>query len=173
MAKALVLIDVLEGIFQLPVPLDRPEEFLSVVSDLLARARRAGALVVHVQHLSAPGTRFAEGAPGRRIHPGVAPREGEPVVSKAEPDAFQGSRLEALLSEQGASELVMCGFASEACLDSTVRSAYAHGFSVELASDGHTTTANPVLDAKSIVAHENFVLARFAQVKPSSEIAFA
>lgn len=44
---------------------------------------------------------------------------------------------------------------------------------MELASDGHTTTDNPVLDAKRIVAHHDFVLERFAKVKPHSEIVFA
>jgi nicotinamidase-related amidase len=172
MATALVVIDVLVGIFTLPVPVDRPDEFLSVVAELLARARLAGAPVVHVQHCGPPGSRFAQGADTRHIHARALPRDGEPIVSKVHPDAFQSTTLEAVLREVEASKLVMCGFATEACVDSTVRSAYARGFSVELASDGHTTTANPILDAKAIIAHHNFVLARFAKVLPHTDIAF-
>jgi len=170
MATALVVIDVLEGIFTLPVAVDRPAAFLDVVAELIARARRAGVPVVHVRHAGPPGSHFAEGAPGAEIHPRAQPREGEIVVSKRHPDAFHDSSLAMALRDS--SKLVICGFASEACVDTTVRSAYARGFSVVLASDGHTTTANPVLDAKAIVAHHNFVLARFAKVVPHDEITF-
>jgi len=137
------------------------------------RARAAGAPVVHVQHVSAQGTRFEPGGAGRRIHARVAPRAGEAIIEKRKPDGFQGSTLEGVLRELGRTDLVLCGFATEACFDSTVRSTHARGFTLELAADGHSTTANPVLDAKSIIAHHNFVLSRFAKVKPGAEIAFA
>ena len=69
-------------------------------------------------------------------------------------------------------DVVICGFATEACVDTTVRSAWAKGFRVVLAAGAHTTTANAVLSAEQIVRHHDVVLARFARVVPAAEITF-
>jgi len=166
------VIDVVKDIFELPVPLHEPERFVARISDLLARARSAGALIVHVQPTGAAGSRYAPGAPGRAFHPPTGPLAGESVVEKSHPDSFQGSTLASLLRDRGARSVAMCGFASDFCVDTTVRSGYAHGFEVTLAADAHTTTANAVLSAADTVAHHNCVLKRFARVVPSSEIQF-
>jgi nicotinamidase-related amidase len=170
MVDALVVIDVVKDIFELPVPLYEPDRFVARVSDLLARARSAGTVIVHVQPTGAAGTRYAPGAPGRAFHPQTGPFAGEVAVGKYHPDAFHGSTLAALLRDRGARGVAMCGFASDYCVDSTVRSGYAHGFEVTLAADAHTTTANAVLSAADTVAHHNCVLKRFARVVPASEI---
>ena len=116
---------------------------------------------------------FAPGARGREPHPRVAAAAGDVVIDKREPDMFVGTRLAELLAERGVDEVVICGFSTEGCIDSTVRSAWAKGFRVVLASGAHTTTANAVLSADQIVKHHDLVLARFARVVPASEIAFA
>lgn len=170
MVDALIVIDVVKDIFELPVPLHEPDRFVDRVSDLLARVRAAGALIVHVQPTGAEGTRYAPGAPGRAFFAKTGPREGELVVEKYHPDAFHGSMLAELLRDRGVRAVAMCGFASDFCVDSTVRSGYAHGFEVTLAADAHTTTANAVLSAADTVAHHNCVLKRFARVVPASEI---
>jgi nicotinamidase-related amidase len=172
MVDALVVIDVVTDIFELPVPLHEPDRLVARISELLARARAAGALIVHVQPTGPEGTRYAPGASGRRFHAKTGPLEGETIVEKYHPDAFQGSALEELLRGRGARAVAMCGFATDYCVDSTVRSGYAHGFEVTLAADAHTTTANAVLSAADTVAHHNVVLKRFGHVVPASEIDF-
>ena len=98
---------------------------------------------------------------------------GEVVVGKTEPDVFMGSTLAAQLAAlTGRSELVICGFATQDCVDTTVRSAFGRGYSVVLAAGAHTTTANPVLSAAQIIAHHELVLRRFARVAPSDAIEF-
>jgi nicotinamidase-related amidase len=68
---------------------------------------------------------------------------------------------------------VICGFATDFCVDTTVRSAFARGFRVVLAAGAHTGTGNPVLTADQVVRHHELVLARFARVVPAAEVAFA
>lgn len=170
---AFMIIDVLSGIFHLDEPIYRQEEFLRNIAGLLDRARVARVPVVHIQHRGPKGSLFGEGAPGRAIHPRVAPAADEIVIGKEHPDAFQDSPLERILRENKIDRLVICGFATEACVDTTVRSAYARGFSVVLVSDGHTTTRNRVLEADRIMAHHNLVLARFARLQRADEIDFA
>ena len=171
--QALLVIDVQNAIFQLPVPLHEPEQFLSKVRGLVERARRAGVPVIFAQHLGKHGSTLEAGSPGGEIHSAIAPLHGEVIVGKTEPDAFMGSTLAAQLAAlTGTSELVVCGFATQDCVDTTVRNAFARGYSVVLAAGAHTTTANPVLSAAQIIAHHEFVLRRFARVVPSDAIEF-
>jgi nicotinamidase-related amidase len=168
--RALLVVDVVVGIFELPVPLHRGEQFLGAVRELVARARRSGVPVIYLHHVGKDGTLLARGMPARELHPAVAPRAGELVIEKSEPDSFHGTDLEAQLHRLGVHELVVCGFATQDCIDTTVRSAFGRGFAVTLVSGAHTTTANPILSADQIVAHHDFVLKRFARVVGVDEV---
>lgn len=62
---------------------------------VLAAARAAGDLVVHVPHEFKPADApfFAPGSDGAQIHPKVRAREGEPVVLKHHVNAFRETDL--------------------------------------------------------------------------------
>jgi len=170
--QALLVIDVVNAIFELPVPLHEPDAFLERVRDLIERARTSRVPIFYFRHVGAAGSRFAPGGRGFEIPDVVAPVADDIVIDKREPDMFVGTELARLLAERATTELVMCGFATQDCVDTTVRSAWGKGFDVVLAADAHTTTANPVLSAKQIIEHHNFVLTRLARVVPAVEIAF-
>ena len=171
--QALLVLDIMNVIFELPVPLHDPDGFLERVRGLLDRARVQHVPVFHFRQLGPEGSVFAPGGHAREFHPRVAPMPDDIVIDKREPDMFVGTSLSELLAERGIDEVVICGFASEACVDTTVRSAFAKGFRVVLAAGAHTTTANAVLSAEQIVKHHELVLARFARVMPAAEITFA
>jgi nicotinamidase-related amidase len=171
--QALLVVDIVNAIFELPVPLHDPDGFVERVRGLLDGARAARTPIIHFRPLGPEGSRFALGGRGRELRPRLAAVEGELVLDKREPDMFFGTPLAEVLAEHRVDEVVICGFASEACVDTTVRSAWAKGFRVVLASGAHTTTANPVLSAEQIIHHHEFVLARFARVVPAAEVAFA
>lgn len=170
--QALLVLDIMNVIFELPVPLHDPDGFLERVGGLLSRARAQRVPVLHFRQLGPEGSLFAPGGRAREFHPRVAPAPGEIAIDKSEPDMFLGTSLASLLAERGVDEVVICGFASEACVDTTVRSAFAKGFRVVLAAGAHTTTANAVLSGEQIVKHHELVLARFARVVPAAEITF-
>jgi nicotinamidase-related amidase len=170
--QALLVLDILNAIFELPVPLHDPDGFVDRVRGLLDRARARRIPIIHFRQLGPEGSVFAAGGRARDFHPRVAPTGDDIVIDKREPDMFVGTSLAALLAERSITEVVICGFASEACVDTTVRSAYAKGFRVVLASGAHTTTANPLLSAEQIVKHHEIVLARFARVVPAAGITF-
>jgi nicotinamidase-related amidase len=58
-----------------------------------------------------------------RVHPAVAPREGEVEVIKKRVSAFAGSDLELVLRAQGIKTLVLTGIATSGVVLSTVRAA--------------------------------------------------
>jgi nicotinamidase-related amidase len=97
---------------------------------LLAAARAAGDLVVHVRHEfgSADAPFFVPGSEGAKIHPQVSARDGEPVVLKHHVNAFRDTELKAILDRHGVEELVICGAMSHMCVDAGVRAASDLGY---------------------------------------------
>ena len=67
--------------------------------------------------------RLVEGTPGAAIHPAVAPKPGDVVVTKRRVSAFSGSDLDCILRASGRTHLVLFGVATSGVVLSTVRMA--------------------------------------------------
>src|ERR1700733_1717029 len=67
--------------------------------------------------------RFAAGDVGAEIHPGVAPRGDEVVVTKHRVSGFHGTDLDIVLRANGIDTLVLAGIATSGVVLSTVRHA--------------------------------------------------
>ena len=137
---ALLVIDVQNGAFdgvRCP-PISEPERLLSNARRLIDAARAAGAPVVFIQHCDTEDA-FEEGTPHWQLHPMLSPQAGDPVVTKRQSSAFEGTDLAAVLANVDASELVLCGLQSEFCVSNTARSALANRFAVLIADDAHGT----------------------------------
>jgi nicotinamidase-related amidase len=138
--RTLVIIDIQNDYFAGGAhPLVGPDAAAVNAARLLASHREDGQPVVHVQHVwdASDAEFFAPGTPGVEIHPLVAPVDGEPVVVKANPNAFLGTDLDARLREAGADVdgVVIVGMMSSMCVDATVRAAADTGYSVTVAHD--------------------------------------
>lgn len=108
-------------------------------ADLITRARKSGALVVHIQNDGAPGTDDAPDAPGWPLHHPVEPGPAEHVIRKPRDDAFADTTLGDLLHDLQVKSLVLCGLMSEMCVQATARTALARGYRVVLPHDAHAT----------------------------------
>jgi nicotinamidase-related amidase len=169
MPSAILVVDVQKGIFETPEPLFEPERLVTNLAALIERARAAGAAVFYMQHCGPPGHVLERDKPGWPIAARIAPRDGDTVVEKEHPDSFQGTDLDARLRSRGIDHLVIAGIATEYCIDTTCRRAYAQGYRVTLASDAHTSW--PIgMPVAEVIAHHNRVLARFAGVTPVASI---
>ncbi len=139
MTRALLLIDIQRDYFPGGAyPLVGSDAAAEVAASVLARCRRGGEPVLHVQHVwDAPeATYMRPETPGVAHDARVAPAEGEPVVVKAFPNAFLGTDLEQSLRAQGINELVVAGMMTSMCVDATVRAAVDLGFEVTVVGDG-------------------------------------
>jgi nicotinamidase-related amidase len=128
---------------------------------LQIEAREADIPVILVQHDGPEGHRLARGSEGWQIRPELAPRAGELVIHKTASDSFYATDLQQRLMERGIRHLVVGGCMTQFCVDTTARSAVAHGFDVTLVGDGHTTADLGGLGFEQIVAHHNAVLNGF------------
>ena len=154
---ALIVIDVQNALFQ---PEPRPFEADAVIdriNHLIDAARAAGAPVVWVQHEGQDGAlRF--GSPGWALPEALQARDDDPHFRKTTPDSFLRTGLGEWLSARGVQHLVICGYASEYCVDTSTRRAAALGFAVTLAADAHTTHDKPHAGGALIRAHHNATL---------------
>jgi nicotinamidase-related amidase len=145
---ALVVIDAQQEYFapagQMVLP-DGPRA-VKQIARALAWARARGVPVFHVVHESRrPGARtFVPGSPALEVHPDARPAPGEPVITKHLPGSFTGTGLEQALRERGIERLIVAGFMTQMCVDTTARQAAHRGFRVTVLSDA--TAAMGVVD---------------------------
>jgi len=137
---ALLLIDLQTSVFKDPAipPVFDAATLLENARALIDAARSGEVPVVYVQHCGRAGDEFEEGRPGWYIHEPIAPRPGEPVVRKRQPDAFEGTQLQEILKSLSVRSLVIMGAQSEHCVAATCRRAAQLCYEVILASDGHS-----------------------------------
>ena len=149
----------------------RPDDTVGTIAGLSSRARAASVPVVTVQQQGCGD-----------VLPGLTPRKGEAVVTKTCADAFLNTDLDETLVRLGVTEVLVTGFATENCVETTARQALSHGYDLVLVADGHTTSVRPeptdfVLPDQSI-AHHNEIYrhidfpARSVRVLPAAEIDF-
>ncbi len=152
-----LVVDVQQGLFQSdPPPLDAAGT-IARINEVLHRARQAGAPVLFIQHDGGEEENVVPGTPGWQLHPDLRAEPDDPRVRKQTGDAFHGTGLEARLRGLGARRLVLMGFASDFCIEATLRSAVRLGFEVTVVADAHTTTDSPHVEAGKIREHQNYV----------------
>jgi nicotinamidase-related amidase len=127
------------------------------INRLGTRVRQRGGKVVFVQHDGSPGDDFEPHTPGWSLLSSLAREPEDRIVHKTLNDAFFGSTLRAELIELGVTRLIVAGWATDFCVDSTVRSAVAQGFNVVIAADCHTLSDRPHLGAEQVIAYHHWI----------------
>jgi nicotinamidase-related amidase len=128
---------------------------LARIADTLRWARARRIPVVHVVHESRrPGAAtFVPGSPALAIHDAVTPAPGEPIITKHLPGAFTNTALEAELRRLGVERVIVSGFMTQMCCDTTAREAAHRGFKVIVLSD-----ATAAMDVKgpdgAVIPHD-------------------
>jgi nicotinamidase-related amidase len=142
---ALLVMDFQEGI----VERFGDTAVLEPVARAIAAARAAGLLVVYVKvdfrpnfpEISPRNRAFSQAAASgflgdkARVHPDVAPAEGDIEVTKRRVSAFAGGDLEVVLRAQEIQRLVLAGIATSGVVLSTVREAADKDFELVVLSD--------------------------------------
>jgi nicotinamidase-related amidase len=176
---ALILIDVQREYFTRESPLWIPdgERVLWQLRELLETARESEVGVVHVQHHETPDSAvFATGTPNVETMQDVAPTDGEAVVRKHLPGSFDGTDLDSVLAGMNARSLVIGGFMTHMCCDTTAREAHARGFDVVFLTDGTATRDLSATSGKTIphaIVHETTLAAQADGISTLMDVATA
>ena len=143
-------------------------DMLAHAQTALAAARAAGVTVIHspIQFAAGYGeitshpygilkgvvdtNSFVKGSWGAAIVDPMAPAEGEIVLEgKRGLDAFGSTNLDFILRSKGIETVVLAGFLTNCCVESTMRSAYEKGFEV--------ITLTDAVGATSAAEHDNAI----------------
>ncbi|MFG3292948.1 cysteine hydrolase family protein [Streptomyces sp. NPDC048179] len=134
--------------------LEGVEGALAEAARLLFRARAAGIPVVHVRHDAGEGSPYDLGAENGQISAEVAPVPGEPVITKDHPSSFFGTDLDARLRQTGRQDLVLVGFMTHMCVNSTARDAFNLGYRPTVVAAATATRELVGTDGKRVTATE-------------------
>ena len=159
--SALILIDCQNTYTYGVLELEGVQAALDEAAVLLERARSAGIPVIHIQHDDGPGSLYDVSGHTGAIVDLLAPRDGEQVVVKNYPNSFVATDLDAKLKALNAENLVIAGFMTHMCVNSTARGAFNLGYSPTVVAAATATRALPGLDHGEVSA-ENLQAASLA-----------
>jgi nicotinamidase-related amidase len=141
--RALLIIDVQNEYFTGKLPISYPAGSLDNVLQAMDAASAAGVPVVVIQH-GAPqpdSATFRRGSREWELHPAVAGRPRAMLIEKTLPGSFTGTQLAAWLHEREIDTVVIAGYMTQMCCDTTARQAMHQGLNVEFLSDATGTLA--------------------------------
>lgn len=165
MKSALLVIDVQRGLFD-----DEPRPYeadavIDRINSLTARARSASVPVIFIQH-ERPSGSLEYGSESWRLERRLVVKDGDACLRKTTPDSFLRTELGERLAQWSVEQLVICGYATEFCVDTTTRRAAALGYPVVLVADAHTTHDKSHASGAQIRMHHNATLPAIGSFGP-------
>ena len=110
-----------------------PEDFQKVIiantNQVLEKARQDGIYIIHIEAV------FGERTPENAIHPAMAPKAGEPLLTKYRVGPFSTTNLDELLKQHQIDTLILMGMRTMGVVLNTVRCATDMGYKVIVISD--------------------------------------
>ena len=127
------------------------------INRLAATVRERSGVVIYLQHCTGSEDDFVPGTPGWALLPELNRAAADIVIRKTLNDPFVGTDLAARLKEIAPDRILITGWATDFCVDATVRSAVSNHYDVVVVTDAHTLNDRPHLDAASVIRHHNWV----------------
>lgn len=141
--SALILIDIQNTYRRGKMQLTNVEPAILEAQKLLTLARNLKIPVIHIQHDAGIGSPYDISADIGAIAAEVAPIAGEKVIVKNYPNAFVGTSLDAELKTLGVHHLVLAGFMTHMCINSTAHGAFNLGYAPTVVASA--TATRPLL----------------------------
>lgn len=157
MKSAVLVIDLQIGLFQEE---GRPFDFKNIIeriNKITSFARKGKLPVIFIQH-EKNGSVVEFDSIEWNLVPDLHTESSDLYVRKTTPNSFTRTHLNELLTQHKIKNLIVCGYATEFCVDSTVRGGAALGYSIQIASDAHTTHDKEHASAEFIINHHNETL---------------
>ncbi len=151
-SRVLMVIDMQNGVFASP-RINR-ETCTSRINQLIQAADK----VIFIQHAEEG---LEPGSEGFDLLPELIQPADSLYVTKTACDAFYRTNLEEVLRDNGIREFVICGCATDYCVDSTIKNGASRGYAMTVAEDAHTTANRPAAQAEVLIAHCNDVWRNF------------
>lgn len=153
---ALIVVDMQVGLLD-GAPKHDLQGVVDRINALAEKVRRKGGKVIWIRHCGKAGDGFERHTAGWEFLPDLMRREDDLVVEKTLNDPYVGTRLGETLALMQPRRVLVTGWATDFCVDATVRSTVSHDHPVVAVSDGHTLNDRPHLSAAAVIAHHNWL----------------
>lgn len=157
MKSAVLVIDLQIGLFKEE---GKPFDFNNIIeriNKITSFARKGNLPVIFIQHEKI-GSALEFDSIEWNLVSDLHSEASDFYVRKTTPNSFTKTNLNELLTQHNIKNLIVCGYATEFCVDSTVRGGAALGYSIQIASDAHTTHDREHASAEFIINHHNETL---------------
>ena len=154
LAKSVILVvDAQKEYTEGALPLFGIKASIAALAAFLQRARTAQTPIIHiVQRGKAGGAIMASDGPFADIIDAVKPLAGEVVIEKQWPSSFTGTTLQSELEKLGLKDLIITGYMTHMCVNSTTRDATEKGYRCTLVSELTATRDLPDVNGGVIPA---------------------
>jgi nicotinamidase-related amidase len=153
---AMLVVDMQVGLLNGEPKHDLPG-VIARINRLAAKVRDRSGTVIFVQHCGGKGDDFEPETPGWAFLPDLTRDPADVVVQKTLNDPFGGTDLQARLKAIAPDRVLITGWATDLCVDATVRSAVTNHHHVVVVTDCHTVSDRPHLDAVSVIRHHHWI----------------
>ena len=169
MKKALLVIDVQNEYFTGKLKVTYPTNSLDNILKAMDHAKKNNMIIIVVQHSSLMGDTFVKNSKEWELHPEILKKSYDYLIEKTKPSSFHQTNLEEVLQTEQIEGVVITGYMTQMCCDTTAREAFHKGYSVEFLSDatGTIDVTNDVGTISSKDLHHATLIAqslRFSQI---------
>ncbi|WP_220348800.1 cysteine hydrolase family protein [Alkalilimnicola ehrlichii] len=133
---------------------DRRRRALEEALKLLEAARELKIPVIHIQHDGGVGSPYDVSAECGAIADAVAPQGDEPVIVKNYPNSFVQTDLDARLKALGVQNLVLAGFMTHMCVNSTAHGAFNLGYAPTIVASATASRPLKAANGKLLSAQQ-------------------
>lgn len=152
--KALIVIDLQQGLERVESRLLHLNEVLTGVNERIANYRNKHLPILFIQH---EDEELVVDSPNWRLFEQLDARAEDFYVGKTHANSFFQTTLKELLDELSVTELEFCGAQTEYCVDTTIRMAHGLGYTCFMKRGLSTTLNNDLLDAQTIIQHHEYL----------------
>ena len=150
--SALILIDCQNTYREGVMKLEGVELALEECKNILGKYRQQNRPVIHIQHDAGEGSPYDLTAHNGAIADIVAPIDGEKIIVKNFPSSFEQTDLHETLKAQNIENLVLVGFMTHMCVNSTARAGFNLGYHVTVVSSATASRSLPLPDGAIVSA---------------------
>ncbi|MBA2814109.1 isochorismatase family protein [Candidatus Pantoea persica] len=144
--RVVIVVDMQNGVFATP-RFDRAGR-TARINQLAAAADRT-IFITHLEGEMQPGSQAFE------LLPELRPPAGSLYVTKTARDSFWRTTLAATLAQLAMNEFVICGCATDYCIDTTIKVGAVLGYRITVAGDEHTTANRTYASAEQLIGQHN------------------
>lgn len=148
-----IVVDMQNGVFAAP-RFDRDGRIAQI-----NRLTQQAGLTIFVQHSEGSMT---EGTAEFDLLPELHQPANARFVTKTACDSFWQTSLATLLEELSIEEFVICGCATDYCVDTTIKVGGSLGYRITVAADAHTTANRTYANAEQLINQHNEVWAELS-----------